>query len=330
MIQFTQLPENYAPLGGELRCIFELDGGGEAEDHLLQLLDARMGSTLATRRYARCFGGSADIAPMLRPQACFTPAAGSTGFFDDEARTVQIVVRADDARSDALLFLPVGGVSAQEAGKAVAPGLRTTMPLCRLISPVECEELTLFAEEPLRVTVTAHMDNQQTATRSYLSTHGGWQLFRLNMNDLLDNTVRVTVEVGQAGEWGTVTYSVAPAPHGSRRLAWRSAAGSIEHYTFPFETVVAKQTVKERIYGAAGHEAVRITSERLVTLRSAFERDEVMEALAGIVSSSQAWLLCGEEYLPVDVVTSEVEINHHGTYDALEVAIRPTRKEVAL
>ena len=127
-----------------------------------------------------------------------------------------------------------------------------------------------------------------------------------------------------------VTYSVAPAPHGSRRLAWRSAAGSVEHYTFPFETVVAKQTVKERVYGAAGHEVVRITSERLVTLRSAFEREEVMEALAGIVSSSQAWLLCGEEYLPVDVVTSEVEINHHGTYDALEVAIRPTRKEVAL
>lgn len=328
MIQFTQLPENNAPLGGELRCIFELDDvSGEAEDHLLQLLDARTGNTLATRRYARCFGGSADIAPMLRPQACFTPAAGSTGFFDDEVRTVQIVVRADDARSDALFFLPVGGVSAQEAGKAVAPGLRTTMPLCRLISPVECEELTLFAEEPLRVTVTAHMGGERTESSSYLSTHGGWQLFRLNMNDLSEETVRVTVE---AGEWGTVTYSVAPAPHGSRRLAWRSAAGSVEHYTFPFETVVAKQTVKERVYGAAGHEVVRITSERLVTLRSAFEREEVMEALAGIVSSSQAWLLCGEEYLPVDVVTSEVEINHHGTYDALEVAIRPTRKEVAL
>lgn len=77
MIQFTQLPENNAPLGGELRCIFELDDvSGEAEDHLLQLLDARTGNTLATRRYARCFGGSADIAPMLRPQACFTPAAG--------------------------------------------------------------------------------------------------------------------------------------------------------------------------------------------------------------------------------------------------------------
>lgn len=330
MMQFTQIPENHAPLGDRLLYHFEDPGTGG--DHLFQLFDLDTDDTLAARRYSRCDKGDVDIAAILRPLVRFTPSVGATGFFEDAGRVSHVQARIDIAYSEERLFLPVmeerpSGTDAERPeGSAVAFGMRTTMPLCRLIAPDEAEEVTLFAEEPLTVEVTACGSDGQSRSRSYTSGQGGWQLFRLDMADFAD-AERVTLA---AGELGSLTYTVAPSPHGSRRLAWRSAAGSVEHYTFPFETVVAKQTAKKRVYGASGRAVSRVTSERLVTLRSAFERREVMEALAEIISSPEVWLVCAGRYLPVDVVTSEVEINRNGTYDALEIAIRPTVNESML
>lgn len=122
------------------------------------------------------------------------------------------------------------------------------MPSVRTISPGESDELTLLCDEACTITVTAQAGDSATA-ESYRTKSGGVLVFRLDTRDFPDAET-LTVD---AGKCGSVSYTVVPAVSGGRRLAWRSSAGSIEHYTFPIEKSVTAETVKNRAYGTDGH-----------------------------------------------------------------------------
>ena len=178
MMQFTRIPQQYAPLGGELRYAVEQTAAGNIDIRIA----AADGTLLGAKRFA----------------AVTTAAAAP-------ART----------------FLP--GAEAAEA-----PALLTRMPLNRLIPEGTCDELTLLADSSVTVTVTAQAGDTTTA-ESYRTEEAGLHLFRLDTPDF-PGAETVTVD---AGACGTVTYTVIPALEGALRLAWRSSAGSVEHYTFP-------------------------------------------------------------------------------------------------
>lgn len=94
------------------------------------------------------------------------------------------------------------------------------MPLVRLISHGECDELTLFSDEAVTVTVTAQAGTTATA-ESYRTATGGLHVFRLDTRDFPEaETLAV-----DAGACGSVAYTVIPAFSGAQRLAWRSSAG---------------------------------------------------------------------------------------------------------
>lgn len=115
------------------------------------------------------------------------------------------------------------------------------MPLVRLISHGECDELTLFSDEAVTVTVTAQAGTTATA-ESYRTATGGLHVFRLDTRDFPEaETLAV-----DAGACGSVAYTVIPAFSGAQRLAWRSSAGGIEHYTFPIEKSESVETTRQR------------------------------------------------------------------------------------
>ena len=116
-------------------------------------------------------------------------------------------------------------------------------------------------------------------------SEAGLHLFRFDTRDF-PGAERVTVD---AGECGAVNYSVIPAVRDGVRLAWRSSAGSIEHYTFP---VVRTMTVRA-------------------------ERRE---------AEGPVWIAEGDVYTPGCVVTDEAVVRRHGTLCCLEIAIRPKCK----
>lgn len=202
-----------------------------------------------------------------------------------------------------------------------APALLTAIPCVRLISPDESDELTLLTDGACTVTVTAQ-SGESTTAETYRTTTGGLHLFRLDMRDFPE-AESLTVD---AGACGTVCYTVVPAVPGARRLAWRSSAGSIEHYTFPIERSDTLETTKKRAYGAEGHLAATIGSERHTLLVSAYEPRATVEALAEILTSPAVWLAGKTEYTPVDVITDKAVLHGHGAVTCLEVAIRPKRK----
>lgn len=201
------------------------------------------------------------------------------------------------------------------------PALLTTMPRTRLIAAGESDELTFVTEGPCTVTVTAEAAGAATS-KSYRVRAGGFSVFRLDTRDF-PGAETLTADAGACGK---VVYSVIPATAGACRLAWRSSAGSIEHYTFPIEKSVRIEAAKTQAYGPEGYVTATVTAQRRRVFVSAYETREVMEALAETVSSPDVWLVEEGAYTPVDVTTDTVVVHRHGAVNCLEIEIRPKRK----
>ncbi|WP_418992910.1 hypothetical protein [Alistipes sp.] len=195
-----------------------------------------------------------------------------------------------------------------------APALLTTIPLCRMIGPAECDELTLLTAGPIRVAVTARSPYSDTAEVHRIQS-AGLHLFRVDLGDFPDAET-LTVE---AEACGTVCYTVVPPPEGACRLAWRSQAGSIEHYTFPVVLDTTVRVVRQRATSTGG--AAR-WKERTTTLRSAYEVREVLEPLSEILSAPQVWLLQNGSYTPVEVASDQATVQRHGAMSFLEIVLR--------
>ena len=332
---FTRIPQQYAPLGGELRYAVSQETAGNID---IRIVDAAAGSAagigaavspggadragtrgpvgdgsalLGAKRFAAVAEAAFDAAPYLRRRL---PAEG---------RTVTAVVEvagtdgeAAAAVAPARTFLP---------GDAPGtPGLRTSMPLVRLIPEDACDELTLLTDGPCIVTVTAEAGDTATA-ESYRASEAGLHLFRLDMRDF-PGAERVTVD---AGTCGSVVYSVTPAVQGQVRLAWRSSAGSVEHYTFPIVRTTTVRTERREAEGPQGRVVAAAETDREIVLVSAYETRSMLEPLAELTATAAAWIVTEKRYIPVDIATEEAVVQRRGTLSCLEIAIRPKRKKHA-
>lgn len=315
-MQFTRTPREFAPLGGELRYAV---GHDDPTTITIRIADAANGTLLGVKRFVAVDQAAFDAAPCIRPALRFTPATGPTGIHPADGRTATIAVEAfaagDEepaASAEVRTYLPAAEV-------VEAPALLTAMPRVRLIAEGESDELTLLTAEAQQVTVIVR-SGESTVAQSFPLAGAGLHLFRLDTNDFPGAESLVV----DAGECGTVRYDLALRPAGAVRLAWRSRAGSIEHYTFPIEVSATVEAAKRRAYGPEGHVAIASTEQRRV-LRSAYERREVLEALAEAVASPEVWLV-GEGYEAVDVVSDRAVVHRHGSLSCIEIEIRPKSK----
>ena len=247
---FTRIPQQYAPLGGELRYAVSQETAGNID---IRIVDAAAGSAagigaavspggadragtrgpvgdgsalLGAKRFAAVAEAAFDAAPYLRRRLHFTPATGRTGFYPAEGRTVTAVVEA-------------------------------------------------------------------------------------------------------AGTCGTVVYSVTPAVQGQVRLAWRSSAGSVEHYTFPIVRTTTVRTERREAEGPQGRVVAAAETDREIVLVSAYETRSMLEPLAELTATAAAWIVTEKRYIPVDIATEEAVVQRRGTLSCLEIAIRPKRKKHA-
>ena len=163
-MQFTRIPQQYSPLGGELRYAVSQEAAGNID---IRIVDAAAGAAdgigaavssggansagkggpagdgsalLGAKRFAAVVEAAFDAAPYLRRRLHFTPATGRTGFYPAEGRTVTVVVEAvktdgetAPAVAPARMFLPgeaPGTPGLQNLDAACAPdsggGVRRT------------------------------------------------------------------------------------------------------------------------------------------------------------------------------------------------------------
>ena len=113
---FTQIPQQYAPLGGELRYTVTAAAAGTID---LRITDTRSADLIGARRFAGSASVSFDAAPCLRRAIRFSPVTGSTGFHVAEGRCIAAVVEAG--------MTPAGETAPANGEKAVSPE-RTFLP----------------------------------------------------------------------------------------------------------------------------------------------------------------------------------------------------------
>lgn len=320
---FTQLPDDYASLYAPL--VYRFETGAAPADLEVRIIDPRTETLLATKRLFDTDRGSVDIARILRSRIAFRPATGLTGCIDASERLAVAVVEIDGVRSPERRFvaaaepLPPVGVAA------------TALPRRRLLVRGECDEITFRADAATSVSVIPEGGGLIPLFYRPLSPDLG--IFRLNTDRQFVGAETVVVEIQQND---TVTdrfdYTILPSDtSGGTRIAWRSAAGSVEHYTFPVEYECRTEVERTRISTAGeGLRTVAATALRHRTLLSAFEPRAVAEALSGVIEAPQVWVAASDGYRPVDVLDTSEIIRRNATLHQLELHLRDAHKSPRL
>lgn len=318
-MQFTQIPQQFAPLGGPVRYIVETGTTQNIDIRIrngAQNPDTPAGELFGAKRFVQVTQADIDIAPCLRRAIRLSPDSGFTGVYPASGRTVIALIEAQSAEPGGdTIIAPARTFICAQAG-SLTLGLLTAMPLSRIISEGESDELTLLTDGNGTITVTAQTP-ETTVAESYQLQGAGLHLFRLNTSDF-PGAESLTID---AGVWGVVSYTVVPAPPDGRRIAWRSATGAIEHYTFPVVSFATAEAQKLRAEGVEGAESLTTAYEVRTTLRSAFETHIMLEALAELLAAEQVWQVEGERYTPVDVVTTSAKIHRQGLFGAIEIEL---------
>ena len=283
---FTQIPQQYAPLGAEAIYAVENPAGGDLD---IRIADER-GATLGALRFAAAATARFDAAPALRRALRFIPLVGNTGFYAATGRVVKAAVTAGaagtlpegtEATAPARTFLP-----GREA--AEAPALLTTLPRRRIIPEGACEEADP-ADRRRRRSSGDGPDGRFADGGELLRPDVGTAAVP-HRHARLPGAETLSIDFG---EIGTVEYTVVPAVREAVRLAWRSSAGSVEHYRLPGRAGGDEKHQKRRACGPEGHVVVPQRSERRTALASAYETPEMLEALAELTETPEVWIAGG-------------------------------------
>ena len=316
---FSQLPQQYAPLGQEIRYTVEQDTPGNID---VRILENATDTLLGAKRFAETTSAGFDAAPILRRALQFVPSTGGTGFKSVDGRTVTARVEALPTGSETVAVSAVARTFLPGVQNPDGPGIRTSMPLERLIPAGACDELTFYSERTCSVTVYGHAGDTTTA-ESFASAGAGLHVFRIDTRDFPECET-ITVD---AGVCGSVSYTVVPAVQNAVRLAWKSRAGSIEHYSFPLVRTTRILADKQRAVGIEGHLVATAATSRETTLVSAYESQQMLEVLAEITAAPEVWFAEADRYSPADVVTDEAVVQQIGTLCSLEIVVRPKNDE---
>lgn len=366
-MQFTRIPDSYAPLGGPLTYAVEHDA---LSNLAVRIMNGTQTELYGAKRFAEVAAAEFDIAPYLRRQLRFTPITGKTGVYAGAPRIVGTVVKveaAEGANAASAASAAAGaaagsiqpaaegatqpaaeGAAESAAGSASepavqaaaqatataayrmflpstepvsAPALLTSMPRVRLIPVGASDELSLLTSGPHQVTLIAEYGPDAIAD-TYEIPSGGLHIFLLNTSEYW-RADKITIDAGTCGK---VVYSLVQPMRGSVRLAWRSRAGSLEHYTFPVEATAGVEATKRHAYGPDGYVG-RATGEYRRKLRSALETREALEGLAELVDTPEVWMVGADGYVPVEVVSERAVVHNHGTMSFLEITVRAAKRQ---
>ncbi|MDE5731126.1 MAG: hypothetical protein K2H81_06385 [Alistipes sp.] len=312
---FTQMPQPFASVHRPLTYVFSRIAAPELH---LRVLDVRSGALLGSKRFHAVETAAADIAPIVRRALRFRPVPGATGVTRGEDRTVCVQLSGEESFSPVRSFTGAGAAP-------LPPCLMTTMPLRRVIAYGESDEITCCI--PGQHTVTIAGDGSAEPLEFRMAADGReLTLIRVDTRDFAPDTRSISVVVAADGRVvGRIDYTVvASFGAGSVRLAWRSSAGSVEHYTFPVVAGIVRKTVRESLRTDRGKVVASVRSERLVTLRSAIETAAVVEALSEIAAAPQVWRVASDGYEPVELLPEErpQALCSHGTLCCVEIVLR--------
>ncbi len=315
---FSALPEAYASIGEGL-C-YTLSDCSEEEVTLIVRRDD--GQWLGAKRFIGSPTCTIDIAPMLRGVGRFDPKAGTTGFHEAQDRSITVQVEAETEQQTLICERRTFLYTAKRTSQ---PSLLRSLPRNGLLGVNEWEELTFIAPEPLTITVTTHRRGVTTQSH-YTADEGGVQLFRIAASDFPEADA-IDVEAPSCGK---IHYTCSTLPAAGVRLAWRSTAGSIEHFTFPTIEQLTHEVDRSQSYTAEGYQQLSCTVDERMMLGSPYLDRATAHALSELLTTEQAWCIIEGVYQPIDVITRQATLHRHGEFDRLLIEVRSAHKNQSL
>ena len=312
-MNFIKQPDQFASIYGDLSYSFT---GASTSELLLNILDVSNGKTLGSKRYFNTTSGTTNIAPMIRKNIRFTPQTGRIGFYEAKDRCISVQLSGENTFSEVRTFLAT-------KDQATTSSLLTSMPRQRIIAYGEYDEITCLI--PSNYSIVLQSDTLSNPITYNYDKGEPLTLFRLETGYFAPSVKKISLEIVVEGETiDRIDYTVVSESERGCRLAWRSTAGSIEHYTFPVVKSIIQKTDKEQIYSStSGYTDIGIETVQTTTLVSAYEPNSTIIALSGLFTSPQVWRVQDTQYEEVDLLPTEQILFRHGTLCGIEVQIRP-------
>lgn len=317
---FVSVPQQFFSLEYDINYVFEQNQAKSIDFRIINDTDNQL---IGAKRTAPATSISINIASILRSQIAFVPRFGASGFRNLTDRGVTVRVEAVETDSNLLVDTAPARTFLIGDQQTISPGIRTTMPLERIIPANVSDEISLLTEEDCTLYITAEGPDS-TQIQSYSASGAGLHIFYISPADF-PGCENLTLD---AGRYGQIHYTVVPASEESVRIAWQSHAGSVEQYSFPVTRSTALRISKQRAEGDEGHLVTQIESSLEMTFVSALEREEVMESLGEILSSPNVWISRHGGFVPLDILSDEAVIQQYGVLRTLEIVTRPKNKQL--
>ncbi len=295
--------------------------GAETRNSDVRLVDDESGEVIATRRFFHCTGGAWDVAPAVLRTLKYNPTAPehpiTIGPCDDRVRCVQLQI--DEQFSPELLMMDSTAVD--------APFL-SAMPTLRIVADNGYDEVMLMpAVRGVRVILATEETSEEIERQ--IAAHDLPLVLRFAFGKI-GKIGRVECQLfnSEGVMIGNLFFIPVAAPGQALHVAWRSALGSVEHYTFPVcrreEEIHEERTDGER-------EALkRGVRRQRVIVTSAYEPLVVRRALTEIGAARQCWVIDRQgAYHPVKVVAEGHLIVEKGDLKALEFTLEAVGEEVS-
>ena len=320
------IPEDYTPVEQGLLFGFSTESDTPI-DVEVEIIDADSEEVVAVQILREVVSGVVNIAPYVQrfserePLASTITACSIKTFELEKAR---YKIRIGDVESAAVVVSPLKRV-------ITAPDMVTDMPLRRRFSNGESDEVIFVVDGPTDVVAYIEADNGNAVSLSKRQAEGAVRL-AIASSHFGKGVKHISVEIELDDNlWQRLEYEVVPRRKHAVRLAWESASGSIERYSFPMCYEQRCEVKKQRCETDSGFEAVAINHIKSIRLLSDYEPRSVISALADIIASPKVWIDSKTSGLKrVEVLSSTEKYNLFGEPDCIELELLETQRRESL
>lgn len=319
-MKLTKISNDFTPLHQGLFYSIDTETE-EPTDLVIEIVNSASGEVVATQQLRSITQAEVNIAPYIALPTNRTPSL-QEGLTIEDVPTYAHHIRIRDMVSESI-------TTCLNTEIIALPSLISAMPLTRRISHHERDELLLMVGAGKSIVVEIATDTNDSST-IYHTSATGCSLLSLSPRDFDTDsrTIEVTISCEEE-ELGTLHYNIVPSFKENIRLAWISACGSIERYTFPAVTSSKRKTERQILRTAEGWSAAGGT-EYSISLASRYEPKATAAALAEIASSPKVWIEGDNALTEVAVIPSTVEQNIFNEPDCVNLDLLVWRREEAV
>lgn len=325
-VVFSEVPADFGSVFGEQ--MYGVSGLNEGQTAIAELFtaggDSPVGAKLLRGGDTEQINVSAYLRRCLAPQPA---AAGRTGLFAEQGRSVMVAVRCGDTLSAARTF--TGAVR-----RLALYELLTVLPVERTIAWEERDEVSLSVPDcSMTYGWTVEGGGGHAFQSEAQTVQCGIVTLAVVMGDLKQrleeagvetaSVSAVTVTAHVAGnEVARIRYRIVERPAGSVRFCWFNTVGGCDCHTFAPSTGERIAVSKETYVGKEGNDAMVTGCTRRQTFSSGYLPAGWLEGIAEMAAAPLVWRFDGETAVPVVVDGMTMEWRQTENPDAVTFTVQ--------